>query len=60
MVLLLDEMKRRYGKKKSGKERKVETERGRRELTGFFREKKDILLGLMDGMIGSYGQRGMA
>ena len=36
----------------------METERGRRELTVFFREKKDILLGLMDGMIGGDGKRG--
>jgi len=58
VVLLLDEMKRRYEKKKRGKGRKVETGRGRRELTVFFREKKDILLDLMDGMIGELGLRG--
>ena len=36
----------------------METERGRRELTVFLREKKDILLGLIDGMIGGDGRRG--
>jgi hypothetical protein len=36
----------------------VETGRGRKELTVFFREKKDILLDLMDGMIGGVGFEG--
>ena len=57
VVLLLDEMKRRDEKKKKGEATKAETGRGRRELTGFFREKKDILLDLMDGMVGGVGQR---
>jgi hypothetical protein len=50
-VLLLDEMKRR-GKKKRDEERKVVTGERRRGLTFFFREKKDILLDLMNGMVG--------
>jgi hypothetical protein len=58
VVLLLVEMKRGYEKKKNGEDTKVETGRGRRELTVFFREKKDILLDLMDGMIGGVRFKG--
>ena len=45
-------------KEKKGEGTKVETERGRRELTIFFRVKKDIPLGLIDIMIGGGGRRG--
>ena len=54
VVLLLDKMKRRKRKVRKGKW--IRGEDGEK-LTVFFREKKDILLGLIDGMVGGVGKR---